>query len=420
MNRRNIVIASIAVLTIVVLYTFTTSSDVTTSITVSPVKGEFIVDVATTGELRAKNSTEIKAPAELRQFRLYNLTIQKLIPEGTLVKKGDFVASIDQSEILTRMQDQELEVQSEQSEYTQLVLDSTLTLSQARDALVNLEYTLEEREITLEQSKYESPSVQRQAQIELDKAKRQLVQERKNYQTKVKQAEARISEREAELIKEERRLERIRELMGQFTIYAPENGMVIYRRTFDGGKIQEGSQISAWSPVVAELPDFSVMESVTYVNEVDIKKIKVGQTVKVGLDSDNNKNLTGVITDVANVGEQRPNSDSKVFQVIIQINEADSTLRPSMTTSNRIMVNEVDDAIFVPLESIHAVDSLNFVFKKDGFNTIMQEVEIGLINDNAAIINRGIDIADELFLSLPEDTSGISRVLLQEILTSNQ
>jgi predicted RNase H-related nuclease YkuK (DUF458 family) len=207
--------------------------------------------------------------------------------------------------------------------------------------------------------------------------------------------------------------------MGQFRIFAPENGMVVYRRTRDGGKIQQGSQISAWDPVVAELPDFSVMESVTYVNEVDIKKVQVGQEVEVGLDSDNEKNLTGVVTDVANVGEQRPNSDSKVFQVIIRINESDSTLRPSMTTSNRIIVNQVDDAIFVPLETIHTVDSLDFVFKREGLSPVMQQVELGLINDNSAIVNRGIELNDQLYLSMPEDTTGIETYYLEEIFTSN-
>src|SRR5699024_12094924 len=122
----------------------------------------------------------------------------------------------------------------------------------------------------------------------------------------------------------------------EFTIYAPENGMVIYQRSRDGSKVTEGSSISAWNPTVAELPDFSVMNSVTYINEVDIQSIRLGQQVDVGLDAMPEKELTGVITDVANIGEQRPNSDSKVFQVVVEINEADTTLRPAMTTSNTI------------------------------------------------------------------------------------
>lgn len=39
------------------------------------------------------------------------MKIQRLIPEGTIVKQGDFVAELDRSPILARLQDNELEVQ---------------------------------------------------------------------------------------------------------------------------------------------------------------------------------------------------------------------------------------------------------------------------------------------------------------------
>ena len=376
----------------------------------TPRVGNFEVDVTTTGELRAKNSVEIRGPQGARDFRVNNMLIQRLIPEGSIVKEGDFVAELDRSEIMGKLQDAQLDVQSAESQVIQAQLDTTLTLSQARDNLINLRFALEERQIEVDQSKYESPAVQRQAEIELDRAIRQLNQETKNYQTKVKQSEAQLKEVETELQKKRNEIVKIRELMVQFTVYAPDQGMIIYRRNWDGSKITEGEQISAWSPVVAELPDFTVMESVTYVNEVDIQKIELGQLVEVGLDAVPDKILTGVVTDVANIGEQRKNYDSKVFEVVIQINEPDSLLRPAMTTSNRIKIASLENALAVPLETIHAEDSLTFVYKRDGLDVVLQEVELGLVNENEAVINKGISENDELFLSLPSDTSGFERI----------
>lgn len=389
----------------------------TADLFVKPSVGEFVVDVVTTGELRAKNSKEIMGPQGVREFRINNITIQRLIPEGTIVKQGDFIAELDRSEIMGKMQDVQLDLQSAQSQVTQAQLDSTLELSQARDNLINLEFALEEREIAVEQSKYESPAVQRQAEIELDRAKRQLAQETKNYQTKVKQAVAKLSEVEAELSKRQNELAKIRGLMSQFTIFAPDQGMLIYRRSWDGTKITEGGQISAWSPVVAELPDFSVMESVTYINEVDIQKIEVGQQVNLGLDAVADKKLTGKVVDVANIGEQRKNYDSKVFEVVIEVNESDSLLRPAMTTSNRIIINTFEDVLYAPLETVHTVDSLNFVFKKDGVSPVMQQVELGAMNENSVIIHRGVAETDELYLTVPEDTVGINRIMLSDSFT---
>ena len=376
----------------------------------TPRVGSFEVDVTTTGELRAKNSVEIRGPQGARDFRVNNMPIQRLVPEGSIVKKGDFVAELDRSEIMGKLQDAQLDVQSAESQVIQAQLDTTLTLSQARDNLVNLRFALEERQIEVDQSRYESPAVQRQAEIELDRAKRQLTQETKNYQTKVKQSKAQLREVETELQKKRNEIVKIRQLMAQFTVYAPDQGMIIYRRNWDGSKITEGGQISAWSPVVAELPDFSVMESVTYVNEVDIQKIELGQIVQVGLDAVPDKVLTGIVTNVANIGEQRKNYDSKVFEVVIEINESDSLLRPAMTTSNRIKIASVENALSVPLETIHAEDSLTFVYKREGLDVVLQEVKIGLVNENEVIIERGLNDKDELYLSVPSDTSGIDQI----------
>jgi len=419
MKKKYLIPAAVIVLSLAAWFIFGGDTSDSVELTTSPKKGEFVVDVTTTGELRAKQSVEIKGPQGVREIRLFNMKIQRLIPEGTIVKEGDFVAELDRSEITGRLQDALLELQQAQSQVTQVSLDSTLTLSQARDNLINLEYALEERQIAVDQSQYESPAVQRQAEIELDKARRQLAQEKKNYVTKVKQAEAQMSEVEADLQEEQNEVNKIRALLQDFTVTAPAQGMVIYKRNYDGSKVTEGSDISAWNPAVAELPDFSYMESVTYVNEVDVQKVTKDQNVEIGLDAIPDKRLTGTVTSVANIGEQRPNSDSKVYEVIIAVTESDSVLRPAMTTSNRVIVHRVPDAMYIPLETIHVQDSTSFVFKKDGLYPVMQQVELGLMNENEVIVHRGLSMDDIIYLSVPADTAGIERIYLEEEITSN-
>lgn len=414
MQKKYIYVGTLVVLLLASWYFLGSDSSENASIIVTPTRGPFQVDITTTGELRAKNSTEITGPRGVRDFRIFQIKIQRLIPEGTVVQKGDFVAELDRSEITSKLQDAELEVQKVQSQFEQAQLDSTLNLSQARDNLKNLEYTLEERQIAVEQSKYESPAVQRQAQIDLEKTQRQFEQDKKNYVTKVKQAEAKLREIEADLGKQQNDLRNIQKMIGSFTIKAPENGMVIYKRNRDGTKQVEGSSISAWDPVVAELPDFSVMESATYVNEVDIRQVEDGQNVDIGLDAMPEKKLTGVVTDVANIGEQSPNSNSKVFEVVIRINEPDTVLRPAMTTSNKIHISSVDNALYVPLEAVQVQDSSNFVFKRDGMETVMQQVILGLMNENDVVIKEGLADNDRIYLSVPPDTAGIRHVYLPD------
>lgn len=413
-NKKMLFPALGIVVLLFVWYAFGDESEESTAVYTSPQKSTFKVDITTTGELRAKNSTSIRGPERLRELRVYKVAVQRMVDEGTVVKKGDFVASLDRSEINTKLQDEQLELKEDKKSLETAKLDSSLELSSARDNIVDLEYSVKEAKIKVEQSKYESPAQQRQVKNDFEKTKRSLEQARKSYKTKKRKAESNVQQIQTELQQQRRKLNKIKETIGKFNIRAPENGMVIYKRGRDGSKLTEGDQISAWDPVVAKLPDFSVMNSVTYVNEVDIQKVKVGQKADIGLDAMPEKKLSGRVTKVANIGEQRPNSDSKVFKVTVEINESDSTLRPSMTTSNTIHVNSVDSALHVPLETIHATDSLNYVFKSNGMNVVRQQVVLGMMNSEDVIIRAGLSKSDRLYLSTPEDTSGISKSMLSE------
>jgi hypothetical protein len=193
------------------------------------------------------------------------------------------------------------------------------------------------------------------------------------------------------------------ELANAFTVYAPESGMVIYAKGWDGKAIKAGSQINSWDPTVATLPDLTTMVSKTYINEVDVRKIKIGQPVEIGLDAFPDKKLSGAVTSVANVGEQKPNSDAKVFEALIEIDGSDPLLKPAMTTSNRIITQEIDSTLFVPLETLHSKDdSIIYVFKKQGLKVLKQEIQLGSTNNNEAEIKMGLEPDDKVFLSVPQ------------------
>ena len=413
LNRNLLLVGGAVVIIGILWFALGRTGDDSTQIYAEAQRGPFEVIINTTGELQAKNSTQIMGPRNARDVRVYNFNIQRIVPEGTVVQRGQFIAELDRSEANTRLQDAQLNVQQAESQFEQAQLDSSLTLSAARNSLENLEFQVEERQLAVEQSIYESPSVQRQAEIAYEQTKRQLQQERENYVTRVRKEEARLRELETELIEEQNDLQRIQQVIDEFTVYAPENGMVIYTRN-GGTKVAEGSSVSAWNPVIAELPDFSVMESITYVNEVDIQKVRVNQLVEIGLDAIPEKALTGVVTSVANIGEQRQNSDSKVFEVVIEINESDSVLRPSMTTSNAITIEQIVDAVYVPLETVFEFNGLDVVYKKAGLGVERHQVWLGSMNENDVVVKAGVEEGDEMLMSMPVDTSGLKFVPLDE------
>ncbi len=366
-------------------------------------KGTFISDVTTSGELQARNSVFIQAPSRLMTFGIYQLTISRMVDEGTVVKKGDWVADLDRSEFNTKLQDTQLDLEKQQSTFLQTKLDTTLEMRKSRDDIINLKYAVEQARLTLDQSKYEPPATIKQDEYELEKAERNYVQAKENYKIKIKQNIAKMQEVNADLQKDVQQLRDMQGLADQFSIRAPEDGMVIYTKSWDNSVIKTGSQVWVWNPTVATLPDMSSMISKTYINEVDVRKVKPGQQVEVGLDAFPDKQLTGTVISVANVGEQRPNSDAKVFEAIIQIDGTDNSLRPTMTTSNHIIVREMKDVISIPLECLHAEnDSVTYVFRKSGLKIAKQEVEAGPANNSDVVILKGLKEGDRIYSSVPE------------------
>lgn len=409
MKRSPIVIGLVVVaLLAVAWWWFGDSKSDDKSIFVSPKYGPFEVIVTTTGELKAKRSTKIYGPREARRANIWQVKINQMVPEGTIVQEGDYVAQLDQSELKTKLQEVRLAVETAESEFTAAKLDTALSLSKARNEIVNMKFEMEENLAELEQSRFEAPATQQRVRLTYEKAKRAHEQAINNYQKQVAQAVAKVKTEEIELTKNRNRYNEYVDVLDKFRVTAPADGMVIYSKDWNGRKVKEGSIVQMWNPVVATLPDLSEMQSSTYVNEVDIQKLKVGQEVILGLDAMAGKELTGVIEEVANIGEQRPNSDSKVFEVVISVNEQDSTLRPSMTTSNQILIAEKDQALYIPLECLHTIDSMNYVFIKDGSKLTRQEVEASLMNENDVVIERGIDRENKIMISIPSDTTGLA------------
>jgi hypothetical protein len=412
MKRTIIITGIVAVVAIIILIVFNkaTSKKDVANLYVEAKRGQFDIVVTTTGELQAENSTDIRGPefSQLRNIRGMDIKIQDLVPEGTEVKTGDFIATLDKTSFDNTLKDELDKLTTYETNLEMKTLDTAVTLSSLRDNIKNLTFTVEEAQITLQQSKYEPPTTIRQAEIALDKANRALDQSIKGYSLRVQQAKSDMRTNQHNLSDQQRRVHDLQELLSKFDIKAPSPGMVIYKRDRMGNKRKIGSTINPWDNVVATLPDLSSMISKTYVNEIDVSKVKSGQKVEIMVDAFPEKSYTGVVNSVANIGEQLPNADAKVFEVMIKVDGTDPILRPSMTTGNKIITKTISDVTYIPLESVQAgTDSLPFVYLK---NKNKQIVVLGEANENNVIIEQGLKDGTQLFLSTPEKVENFKLV----------
>lgn len=410
-KNRKILLASIAAIVIIIIWISLGSNKQTFETIKVPVKyGVFEISVTTTGELEAKNSENILGPANLRSVRIHQIKIDDIIPDGTVVDSGDYVAQLDKTELSDKIKDKETDLEKLQSQYTKMELDTSLDMRSARNELINLAYNLEEFKIELEQSIYEPPATIRQIEISLDKGQRAYDQATSNYGLKQQKAIANMAEVAASLTKTTREYKGLLAVRSGFTVYAPKAGMVIYKRDWDGTKKGIGSSISAWDPTVATLPNLEEMISKTYVNEIDISKVAVGQTVEIGVDAFPDKMYTGVVYEIANIGEQLKNSNAKVFEVIIAVNEYDSILRPAMTTMNKIITKTVAQALYIPIECIQNNEEMAYVY----IAKTRRQVIVGTSNDNEIVIYAGLEEGDQIYLIPPENAESFRIIKLSD------
>jgi hypothetical protein len=368
--------------------------------------GEFDIYVNATGELKAKNSQKIKGPQGMRAAGVYQTNITDLIPEGTVVKEGQYVAALDRTEVENKMRDLQSEIDKITTQLEQAEIDTAIELRGLRDQIKNLEFTRQEKELVVEQSKFEPQMIIRQAELDLERNTRDLEQTKENYRLKQIQATAKISEILTTLRQNQAKYGQLMELSGEFRITAPQDGMVIYSRDWGGEAKGVGSQISAWDPTVAELPDLTDMISISYVNEVDISKVRKGQEVEISIDAFPDRIYDGQVIKVANIGQQMRNQDAKVFEVVVKVYGTDSLLRPAMTTSNKIKTYTFEDVVYVPLEAIN-VDSLSYVVKKTPGGDVKQEVITGETNDDQIIVHHGLEPGEEIYLQYQKDSKDL-------------
>jgi multidrug efflux pump subunit AcrA (membrane-fusion protein) len=403
MKKKTLIISGIVGLVILLVFLSRSNSKSGAAEIFAEVKqGIFEITISATGELIAENSIEIMGPdfANRGDLRSSNITIQDLVAEGTIVNKGDYVATLDRTNFDNTLKDERERLASIYTSLEMKLMDSAIVINDALNDITNRKYIVEEAEMTLRNSKFEPASVLRQAEINLDQAKRVLEQRERTYTLRVAQINRDIYNFKWFIGRIEKRIRDLEEVLEDFTITAPSSGMVTYLRERRGTKRKVGSVISPFDRVIATLPDLSSMISKVYISEIEIYRVKPGQKTLIKIDAFPDKMYSGSVLSVANIGEQLPNTDSKVFEVQIKLDGSDPRLRPSMTSNNKLIINSYEDAIFVPAECVHAgLDSIPYVYTKKGTKQI---VVLGETSEKNIIIEKGLEPGTSVYLLQPE------------------
>lgn len=372
--------------------------------------GPFELSLEVKGEIQGKNAIVISLPDELKHndLRIYQLKIKDMVEEGTAVKTGDWVATLDAAEITQQMQNNQQDLDKRLAELNDAKIDSSIQLTALREELGEFKYDLEYKELELEQSQYESPAYQRKMKMEYDQTVRQMEKKRRDYKLKqleLKMKTNRIEDRYDYHFKRDSLLKRA---MGAARVTAPKDGMVMYAKLWNGRKLRVGDDISIWMPTIATLPDLSQPVSEAYIPEIDITKIALGDSVEISIDALPGDMFKGVVSNIANVGQELSGFDMKVFKILIDLEVEGKPIKPAMTSNNKIILAKLPDVVKIPRNCLFRQNGDSFVYLNDGGQTWKKSVTPGFENEEEVVIESGLSSGDLILTAQPEETETIA------------
>jgi HlyD family secretion protein len=127
--------------------------------------------------------------------------------------------------------------------------------------------------------------------------------------------------------------------------------------------------------------------------------------VQIRPDAFSDSVYTGEVISVANLAIGKDGkSKIKVFPVGISIRNAKNVLMPGLTVNCRIIINEIPDMTYIPIESVHREGESDFVYLKTGNSFKKRIINLGHSNADFVIVENGLEAGDVVALINPFET----------------
>src|ERR1039457_3800765 len=235
-----------------------------------------------------------------------------------------------------------------------------------------------------------SLSTYTEAVRELDKSRRVAI-------SKLAQAQAKLKSAQGQYEVQTRQRKDLNEQLEKCTIHAQKSGLVVYGGSGDNyygnqEPIREGATVRERQAIIT-IPDMTRMSVNVKIHESYIKKIKKGQKARITVDAFADTVLAGEVTKMGVLPDSQNrymNPDLKVYNTTITINGTYDWVKPGMSAKVEILVNKLDDVIYVPVQAISPSDGKQVCYVAGAFKPERRDVEIGDFNDEFIEIKHGL------------------------------
>lgn len=292
-----------------------------TEVRLEPVgKRDLVATVTASGTIEPKTKVDVSADITGRIVRI-------AVREGDLVQKGQFLIQIDPAQYEANVKRTEALVASSQAAYVQ----AQASMDQAR-------------------RNYERVA-------ELAKAGTNLVSPAsvEESQTAFEVAQANVNSSRAQVEQARAGLQEARDALSKTRLTAPMSGRVT-RLAVEEGEVAVPGTFSRETALLLTISDMSVVLAKVQVDETDVVRLALGDSVRITIDAFPDSTFTGKVSLIANSATLTAtqtaagSSDQAVdFDVEITLDAPPETIRPGLSSTARIITDTRKDALSVPI-----------------------------------------------------------------------
>lgn len=402
-------------------------------------RGDFSLTVTERGEVESSEDIEIRC--EVKAKNTQGTAILRLVPEGSHVKKDDFLIELDASALESEQTKQQIAVNRGEATMIearngyetaviakQEYIDGTFVqekqtieseifvaeenLSRSKEYLKYSERLAAKGHITEQQLEADAFAVEK-SQKELEAAKtklnvleqftqRKMVTQLKN---EILTSKAKWDAEKASYELELEELQKIIDQVGKCLILAPDEGIVMYAHESDrhGNEdfIVEPGAVVRERQIILRMPNKEAMQVRIKVNESLIKFVHVGAQATISPIGLGSTILRGAVDRVSEYSEPSGwrKANVKEYRAYVRVDEMHLELRSGMTASVTIECQFLPDVLQIPVQSLYAHGGQAYCFVRNGNGWDARQVQRGPTNDKFFVIDDGISAGDVVALN---------------------
>jgi len=256
------------------------------------------------------------------------------------------------------------------------------------------------------------------AQLRSDVTQAEMALERTERKSRalVIQAEADLKAKELEYKRQKDKFVKIEDQLKKAKIYSPADAMVIYATTASRGGFRDrrepmdiGGELTERQELFHLPTAQSAMVEVD-IHEASLEKVRLGLPVVVTVDALPGKKFFGSVQRIAPLPDPQSmwmNPDLKVYNSDVFLEGNIPSLRTGMSCMVEIIVEQYEDAVYVPVQTVLRVGGESTVFVvKDG-SIEERKVKVGLDNRRVIRIISGLDEGEVVSMTPPLKSAAV-------------